>query len=178
VDEAETKRLRAERKKERLAKGVPGREYVKRMVEKRKNNELPEIVQAFFEEMTDFSEGFRGELAFEEEFAAGSDKEYPKEAKEELFELTPYVKVMKGTNGQAILACADCGHVLCDANENFKLFCLIYDRDPAEIYVHNRPPDKEWMIFREFYCPECGVQMEVEGTPVATPIVHNYELNL
>ncbi|MBW1850359.1 MAG: hydantoinase B/oxoprolinase family protein [Deltaproteobacteria bacterium] len=177
VDEAETQRLREERKKDRLAKGIPGKEYIKGMVEKRKNNDLPEIVEAFFEEITGFSEGFRNELAFEEEFAAGPDKEYPTEAKEELFKLTPYVSVMKADNGQKVLVCAECGKVLCEANENFKLFCLIYDRDAAEIYVHNSAPKKDWMIFREFYCPGCGAQMEVEGTPEATPIVHTYELN-
>ncbi len=178
IDEAETKRLREERKKERLAKGVPGKEYIKAMVERRKNKDLPDIVKTFLEEMEDFSEGFRNELAFEEEFAAGPDKEYPKEAKNELFKLTPYVGVMKADDGQTVLACTECGHVLCEANENFKLFCLIYDRDPAEIYVHNKPPDKDWMIFREFYCPGCGVQMEVEGTPNATPIVHSYEIKI
>ena len=76
------------------------------------------------------------------------------------------------------MACSDCGQVLCDVDENFKLHCLIYDRDPAGIYPKNNAPDKDWMVFREFYCPECGVQMEVEGTPVATPIVHSYEIEI
>ncbi|UCF56891.1 MAG: hypothetical protein JSW15_12645, partial [Deltaproteobacteria bacterium] len=178
VDEAETKRLREERKKERLAKGVPGKEYVKAMVEKRKNKDLPEVVEAFLEEMTDFSEGFREELAFEEEFAASPDKKFPKEAREELFKLTPYVSALKTDSGKRVLACTECGHILCEAGENFKLYCLIYDRDPAEIYIRNRAPDKGWMVFREFYCPGCGVQMEVEGTPVATPIVHSYEVTI
>jgi acetone carboxylase gamma subunit len=147
------------------------------MVEKRKNNNLPEVVEAFFEEMTGFSEGFRNELAFEEEFAASADREYPKKTREEIFKLTPYINAMKADNGQEVLACTACGHVFCEAHENFKLFCLIYDRDPAEIYVKNNPPKKDWMIYREFYCPDCGAQVEVEGTPVATPIVHSYELN-
>jgi len=32
------------------------------------------------------------------------------------------------------------------------------------------------MIYREFYCPGCGSQIEVEATPSCAPILHNIEL--
>lgn len=178
VNEVETQKLRSERKQARLRNGIPGKEYVRKMVERRKSNHLPEVVSAFLEEITDFSEPFRKELEFEERFATSPDKIYPATAGKELLKLTPYISVMESEDGRKVMVCSKCGKVLCDANENFKLHCLIYDRDPSDIYVENKAPDKNWMIFREFYCPECGIQVEVEGTPVATPIVHTYELDL
>jgi len=58
---------------------------------------------------------------------------------------------------------------------------LVYERDPAEILPGEESgdrmcPDKDWAIFREFYCPGCGRQIEVESTPPGTPILQNYVL--
>ncbi|MDY6863186.1 MAG: acetone carboxylase subunit gamma [Thermodesulfobacteriota bacterium] len=53
---------------------------------------------------------------------------------------------------------------------------MIYERDPAEVQSGILGPDKEWMIYREFYCPSCGVQIEVEATPEGMPVVHSIEL--
>jgi acetone carboxylase gamma subunit len=176
VDEEQTRKLREKRRQERLQQGIPGKKYVQQMVEKRKKGNLPDVVKAFLAEMTQFSGGFRKELEFEEHFAARPEKTYAKVTGKELFKLTPYVKVIKAGDGKELLVCSECGHVFCEAAENFKLYCLIYDRDPAEVYLMNKAPNKDWMIFREFYCPECAAQVEVEGTPVGTPIIHTYEL--
>ncbi len=32
----------------------------------------------------------------------------------------------------------------------------------------------DWYTLREFYCPGCGTQVEVETTPHGTPILRNY----
>jgi hypothetical protein len=176
VDEKKTTQLREKRKQERLQQGIPGKKYVQRMVERRKKGDLPDVVKAFFTEMNQFSEGFKKELEFEEQFAASPEKTYTKVTGEELFKLTPYVNAIKTKDGKKLLVCADCGHVFCEVTENFKLYCLVCDRDPAQIYLVNKPPHNDWMIYREFYCPECAVQVEVEGTPVGTPIIHTYEL--
>lgn len=179
IDTEKTKELREARKKERLKQGIPGREYVKKMVEKRKDRDLPGPVLKFFDEMINFSEEFRKELAFEEAFAASEPKliEKPFLGKEEI-PVTPYIKIVKGEKGGKVAVCTQCGYAYCDAHENFKLYCLIYDRDPAEIYPGDWAPNKDWMIFREFYCPGCGAQVEVEGTGVGTPIIHSIELKL
>ena len=149
------------------------------MVEKRKSRDLSEPVLKFYDEMMGFSEGFRQEIAFEEAFAAAKPKplEKPVSGDEEI-PVTPYVKIVKGDQGGRVAVCSHCGHVYCDAHENFKLNCLIYDRDPAEIYPGDWAPKKDWMVFREFYCPGCGLQVEVEGTGVGTPIIHSIELKL
>ena len=133
----------------------------------------------FFDELDRFSEGFKKELAFEEQFASGPDwKIENKGVTTKLFTLTPYVDVVENAGGDKLAVCSECGQVLCRASENFKLYCLIYDRDPAEVYFVPNVPKKDWMIFREFYCPGCGVQMEVEGTPQGMTIVHSVEVKL
>jgi len=165
IDETKTKTMREARKKERLNQGMAGREYVKKMVARRKNRDLPEPVIQFYDEMMQFSEGFRQEMAFEESFASSEPKavEKPSNGKEAI-PVTPYVHIVPGEKGGKVAVCTQCGHAYGDGHENFKLHCLIYDRDPAEIYPGDWAPDKDWMVFREFYCPrnshypQCGVK--------------------
>ena len=61
-----------------------------------------------------------------------------------------------------------------DKSENFKLNCLVYEQDPKEIHPGKLGPDTEWTVYREFYCPGCGTQVEVEVTPPGTPILDYY----
>lgn len=180
VDEEGTVQLRKERRKERLSQGVKAREYVKLMVNKRKNRDLPQPVLAFLDEIIPFSAGFRQELEFEEEFCNIPENDIPApiQPEEELFSLTPYLKVLRAEGDQKVIACHECGYVYCEATENYKLYCLIHDRDPKDIQPGLLGPNKEWMIYREFYCPGCGTQIDVEGTPEGTPILHSIELNL
>ncbi len=164
IDETKTKEMREARKKERLSQGMAGREYVKKMVERRRNRDLPEPVVQFYDEMMQFSEGFRQEMAFEESFAASEPNGVEKPMNgNEAIPVTPYVHILPGEKGGKVAVCTQCGHAYCDGHENFKLHCLIYDRDPAEIYPGDWAPDKDWMVFREFYCPGCGRQVEVEA---------------
>ena len=178
VDAAATEKMREQRRKERLEKGMPGKKYVQNMVERRKTHDLPEPVLFMFEELTQFSEGFRKELEFEEKFASSPDTELEKSGStKKIFALTPYVDIEEDANGTKLAVCSECGKILCGASENFKNYCLIYDRDPAEIYPVPNTPDKDWMIFREFYCPGCGTQIETEGAPQGMPIIHSVEIN-
>lgn len=87
--------------------------------------------------------------------------------------LTPYIDVVKKKDGKKVLKCSQCNFEYCDAKENFKLYSLVYDRDPKEIQPGEMGPDKDWMIYREFYCPSCGSQTEVEACPPGMPILHN-----
>lgn len=77
-------------------------------------------------------------------------------------------------------SCRSCGASLGGARANYKEFCLIRERVPAEVY----PPkwgyaaDSDWCTVREFYCPHCGVMMDVTYQPPGYPIVHDIELDL
>ena len=179
IDKKATEEMRDRKRKERLARGVPGRVYVRMMVEKREKRNLPEPVLNFLDEVAAFSEAFKKELEFEAAFAGKEDVPIPSVSGiKERFAVTPYIDLADSKEAGKVLICSQCGNVYCKAEENFKLHCLIYDRDPAEIYPGDWAPDKDWMIFREFYCPGCGAQVEVEGTPEGTPIVHSIELDV
>jgi N-methylhydantoinase B len=180
VDLEKTAELRARRKAERLAAGVPGREYVQRLVERRERRDLPEPVLEMIDELlaTDWSDGFRGELDREKSFAAGEGVTSFSigDDRRTVLPLTPDVDVVEDGHGVLATVCAECGHVYGRAEENFKWFCSIYDRDPGEIYG-DFAPDPDWMVYREFYCPGCGIQVEVEAVPPGMPILHDVEID-
>ena len=81
-------------------------------------------------------------------------------------------------------SCNRCGHALGSARDNYKKGCLLYDRDPREIHTpivegqYSFSPDPQWVRIVEFYCPQCGVQMETEYLPPGHPILWDIEINL
>ncbi|MGI5912745.1 MAG: acetone carboxylase subunit gamma [Syntrophomonadaceae bacterium] len=79
--------------------------------------------------------------------------------------------------GARIVKCM-CGHEFGDYRQNWKMNALVYARDTEEklneIYRGDRRPDPTWCILREFYCPKCGVQLDVETAIPGYPIVFNF----
>lgn len=73
-----------------------------------------------------------------------------------------------------IIKCS-CGYEYGDYQENWKLKALVYERDATdgEVYVGPRACDPAWMVLREFYCPGCGTQLEVEAVPPGHPFLLN-----
>lgn len=78
---------------------------------------------------------------------------------------------------QRIVKC-DCGCEFGDWRENWKLKALVYVRNTrqklAEIYPGPRSPDPAWCEIREFYCPSCGAQLEVENVPPGYPVTFDF----
>ena len=80
--------------------------------------------------------------------------------------------------------CNRCGCSLGAAHENYKKGCLLYDRDPREIHkpivegAFSFSPDPLWVRIVEFYCPQCGTQVETEYLPPGHPITWDIEINL
>jgi len=89
--------------------------------------------------------------------------------------------------------CNRCGTELIGVRENYKKGCLVYERDPRDIYNYvstegftKKPkegfiglcPDPEWVSILEFYCPKCGVMVETEILPKGHPITHDIELDI
>ena len=80
--------------------------------------------------------------------------------------------------------CNRCGRALGSARDNYKKGCLLYDRDPREIHPpivtgsFNFSPDQLWVRIVEFYCPNCGTQIETEYLPPGHPITHDFELDV
>lgn len=88
-----------------------------------------------------------------------------------LLPLTPHLSVVqKGPD--RVVKCT-CGQEFGDYRVNWKLSALIHVRDTeaslAEVYVGWELPDAAWMQLREYYCPGCGVQLEVEAVPRGCP---------
>ena len=80
--------------------------------------------------------------------------------------------------------CRNCGHELISARENYKKGCLVYERDPREVHPpivdaeYNFAPDPLWIRILEFYCPNCGVQIETEYLPPGHPVTNDIEIDL
>ena len=88
-----------------------------------------------------------------------------------LLPLQEHLYVVDGDLGPEIFC--DCGHGFGVATGNWKLTALVYERDPSDgsVLAPVRSADPEWMILREFYCPGCGAQLEVEAVPPGHPFV-------
>ena len=75
-------------------------------------------------------------------------------------------------DGERVVKCR-CGHEFGDYRANWKLSASIYVRDTEEkleeIYRGTEQPDPSWVQVREYYCPGCGAQLEVEAVPRGAP---------
>lgn len=82
--------------------------------------------------------------------------------------------------------CNRCGRALISARENYKKGCLVYERNPQEIHPpllgaeaeFDFSPDPDWVRIVEFYCPQCGTQIETEYLPPGHPITHDMEIDI
>ncbi len=82
--------------------------------------------------------------------------------------------------GKERLVKCSCGYEFGDYRENWKLKALIHVRDTEqeieELYPSTYPsrPDLELCEFREYYCPGCGNQLEVEVVPFGYPAIFDF----
>ncbi|MDA5108001.1 acetone carboxylase subunit gamma [Brevibacillus thermoruber] len=89
-----------------------------------------------------------------------------------------HLYIVQKESGDRIVKC-DCGHEFCDYRDNWKLHALIYVRDTEEkleeLYPKLLAPDPQWQVIREYYCPSCGVQLEVENVTPWYPVIKDFE---
>ena len=95
--------------------------------------------------------------------------------------LSPYLSIVKSGGGVYAVKCL-CGQEFGDYRENWKTNALINVRDTeeklSEIYPGPRCPDPEKNEIREFFCPCCGRQLEVDAVPPGYPILANFTPDL
>jgi acetone carboxylase gamma subunit len=88
-----------------------------------------------------------------------------------LLPLTPALFIVQ-KGSERIVKCR-CGQEFGDYRSNWKLEALIHVRDDekslSDVYQGREQPDPEWIQVREYYCPGCGTQLEVEAVPRGTP---------
>lgn len=81
-------------------------------------------------------------------------------------------------------SCNRCRRTLGSARDTYKRGCLVYERNPTEIHPpliegeYTFSPDPDWVSILEFYCPQCGVQIETEYLPPGHPITVDIEVDL
>ncbi|MCS7276177.1 MAG: acetone carboxylase subunit gamma [Dehalococcoidia bacterium] len=89
-----------------------------------------------------------------------------------LLPLTTALFVVEKEDGRRIVKCR-CGHEFDDYRVNWKLHALVYVRETEEqmreVYRGREMPDPNWVQIREYYCPGCGTQLEVEAVPRGCP---------
>jgi acetone carboxylase gamma subunit len=88
-----------------------------------------------------------------------------------LLPLTPSLCIVQ--KGKERVVKCRCGHEFGDYRVNWKLAALIYVRETAEalqeVYRGSEQPDPAWVQIREYSCPGCGAQLEVEAVPRGCP---------
>jgi N-methylhydantoinase B/oxoprolinase/acetone carboxylase alpha subunit len=134
IDYGKTKKLREKEKRDRLKKGIPVRDYIEEMVRRRRERNYPEPAQAFLDEIEGFSPEFREEIEFEERFMESKGGGVGEvKIKRDIFNLTLYLKVVEDEDRRYVIVCRECGYGYCYLGDNFKLYSLIYERDPMDI---------------------------------------------
>jgi acetone carboxylase gamma subunit len=87
------------------------------------------------------------------------------------------MNVVRRSEGRLSVRC-DCGHDFCPPERNWKMEAAVHVRGDAESMREIYPPmahaDPDWMELREFCCPECARQLEVEAVPPGYPVVHEF----
>ena len=99
----------------------------------------------------------------------------------QLVRVTEYLQV---DLDKEVWLCSKCNTSIGPARRNYKEGCLVYERDPREIFnpytegKHTFSPDPNWCRIVEFYCPGCGTLIETEPLPAGHPISHDIELDI
>jgi acetone carboxylase gamma subunit len=89
-----------------------------------------------------------------------------------------HLNIVLKPDGRRMVKC-DCGHEFCEYTTNWKLHALIHVRDTVEkieeLYPRYMGCDPNWMILREYFCPRCLTQLEVEAVPPGYPIIFDFQ---
>jgi len=94
--------------------------------------------------------------------------------------LLPYgqhLYIVEKSDGRRIVKC-DCGYEFGDYTDNWKLNAAIFVRDTEEsmdeLYPRGMGSVPSWQVLREYYCPGCQTQLEVEAVPPGYPVVVDF----
>lgn len=89
-----------------------------------------------------------------------------------LLPLTPKLFIVQ--KGKDRVVKCGCGCEFGDYRVNWKLYADIYVRDTQEaldeVYPGSHSLNPEYVQIREFYCPGCASQLEVESLPRGVPV--------
>ena len=75
------------------------------------------------------------------------------------------------------IQCLKCGHVYCNADENYKEHALKAEIKGSEMGSHYLQDDI-FVVYHEFYCPGCATLMCQDVLPPGTPPVWDVEVKV
>ncbi|MUV85794.1 acetone carboxylase subunit gamma [Natronomonas sp. CBA1123] len=95
-----------------------------------------------------------------------------------LLPLNDHLYVVGSEQGR-IVKC-DCGHEFCGVEKNWKEHARVRVRededDHREIYPEYQTPHPDWTFqLREWFCPGCFAQLDVDAVPAGYPVLQNFE---
>ena len=83
-----------------------------------------------------------------------------------------------------VFLCHECGYEYCKVEEDtYRRHGLVRERDPRDLWPpemvkYGFAADPEYLIFREYICPQCGVLFDVDQVPPGYPVWRDIELDL
>ncbi|MBF8265278.1 MAG: Hydantoin utilization protein B [Dehalococcoidia bacterium] len=89
--------------------------------------------------------------------------------------LGEYVSVRK-VEGKWRIFCQQCGRMLSDAGENYKLHVPMAEYPLTRANPRNSKTKR--FVLREFYCPGCATRIEVDMNLKGAPLIWSYRLKL
>ena len=66
------------------------------------------------------------------------------------------------------IRCLKCGHIFCNADENYKEYALKAEVPGPELGEHFFQ-DPAFTVYHEYYCPGCVTMLEAEALPPGHP---------
>jgi acetone carboxylase gamma subunit len=95
-----------------------------------------------------------------------------------LVPVNDHLYVVGGEAGRVIKC--DCGHEFCDADANWKEHARVRVREDEaehrEVYPEYQTPHPDWTFqLREWFCPDCFAQLEVDAVPACYPVRRGFE---
>jgi acetone carboxylase gamma subunit len=93
--------------------------------------------------------------------------------------LQEHLYVVEKADRSRVVRC-DCGQEFGDYRRNWKEAALVRERDGSagQVYRGPRIADPDWTVLREFYCPGCATQLDVEVVPSGYPFIFNFQPDL
>ena len=89
-----------------------------------------------------------------------------------------HLAIVAKPGGGHVTKCLHCGHEFGDFRDNWKLEALIHVRDSEEklleVYPRMMHGDPAYEEIREFFCPGCTTQLEVDAVTPGYPVIHDF----
>jgi N-methylhydantoinase B len=74
------------------------------------------------------------------------------------------LEVVEKEDKKKVIHCMRCGYEFCEADDNYKLYALLRERDLKDIRLRSLINGEPiFVTYQEYICPECGTLLEVDN---------------